>query len=716
MAAEYGERLAVGVDIGGTFTDCVVLDSAGRTTAAKVPTTPEDRSAGFFGSIERAAAALGLAAEDILSRCDRLVHGTTTGTNALVSRSGARVGLLTTAGHSDAIRIMKGSGRTIGLPSDQTLDVPNTDKPEPLVDTRLIAAVRERIDVDGDVVVPLDEDDVRRGTELLIERGAEAIAISFLWSIVNPSHERRAAEIAGEVAAGRFVSCSSDITSAVGEYERTAVAVANAYIGPLMEDYVSAIELGARARGYEGPVLFTQCAGGAIMGAEARSVPAKTIHSGPVAGVMASVMLAKRLGTGNVIAADMGGTTLDVSVIHGGTPVQRNVSLFERFALALPMLDVESIGAGGGSIAWVDDAGRLSVGPESAGADPGPACYSRGGTEPTVTDADVVLGIIDPARFLDGRMRLDRRRAEEAIAPLAERLGMTLVETAAGINRVVDAKMADLVRRVSLLRGFDPRKFDCFAFGGGGPVHMTAVATDSGISRVIVPLPRTASVWSALGAAGSDVSHVLQEWKVIDLPVAGEVVGEAFRSLESRALELLAAEGFTPDRVELTRSARLRYAMQVHDVEVPVRPGKLTDSRVEEIDRDFERTHEELFGKDSGYRQGGVQFTGFQIRAVGTTPKPDLVAERAEGGGEPVERAVYWYELGEEVETPVWSLAAAARASVLSGPALIELPDSVIVVRPGQSGGWDEFGDFVVETAAAGADAEWRATPVAASG
>jgi N-methylhydantoinase A len=193
MAAEYGERLAVGVDIGGTFTDCVVLDSAGRTTAAKVPTTPEDRSAGFFGSIERAAAALGLAAEDILSRCDRLVHGTTTGTNALVSRSGARVGLLTTAGHSDAIRIMKGSGRTIGLPSDQTLDVPNTDKPEPLVDTRLIAAVRERIDVDGDVVVPLDEDDVRRGTELLIERGAEAIAISFLWSIVNPRHERRAA-------------------------------------------------------------------------------------------------------------------------------------------------------------------------------------------------------------------------------------------------------------------------------------------------------------------------------------------------------------------------------------------------------------------------------------------------------------------------------------------------------------------------------------------
>jgi N-methylhydantoinase A len=715
MAAENGDRFAVGVDIGGTFTDCVVLDSAGRTTAAKVPTTPEDRSAGFFSSIERAAAALGLAAEDILSRCDRLVHGTTTGTNALVSRSGARVGLLTTAGHADTMRIMKGSGRTIGLPSDQTLDVPNTDKPDPLVDTRLIAAVRERVDVDGDVVVPLDEDDVRRGLALLIERGAQAIAISFLWSIVNPSHERRAAEIAGEVAPGVFVCCSSDISSAVGEYERTAVAVANAYIGPLMERYVGAIESGARARGYKGPVLFTQCAGGAIMGQEARSVPAKTIHSGPVAGVMASVMLAKRLGTGDVIAADMGGTTLDVSVIHGGTPVQRNVSLFERFALALPMLDVESIGAGGGSLAWVDDAGRLSVGPDSAGADPGPACYGRGGTEPTVTDADVVLGIIDPARFLDGRMRLDRGKAKEAIAPLAERLGMTLVETAAGINRVVDAKMADLVRRVSLLRGFDPRKFDCFAFGGGGPVHMTAVASDSGIGRVIVPMPHMASVWSALGAAGSDVSHVLQEWKVIDLPVAGEVVAEVFRSLESRALELLAAEGFEPERVELTRSARLRYAMQVHDVEVPVRPGRLTDSRIEEIDRDFERTHEELFGKDSGYRQGGVQFTGFQIRAVGTTPKPELVAERAEGEGEPVERPVYWYELGEEVETPVWSLEAARRESVLSGPALIELPDSVVVVRPEQSGRWDELGDFVVETAAARTDAEWQVTPVAAN-
>jgi N-methylhydantoinase A len=716
MTGEAGHGFAVGVDIGGTFTDCVVLDSAGRTTAAKVPTTPEDRSAGFFGSIERAAAALGLGAEDLLSRCDRLVHGTTTGTNALVARSGATVGLLTTAGHSDAMRIMKGSGRTIGLPSDQTLDVPNTHKPEPLVDTRLIAPVRERIDVDGDVVVPLDEGDVRRAIALLLERGAEAIAISFLWSIVNPRHERRAAEIVDEVAPGRFVSCSSDISSAVGEYERTAVAVANAYIGPLMERYVSAIESGARARGYKGPVLFTQCAGGAVMGEEASSAPAKTIHSGPVAGVVASVMLAKRLGTGDVIAADMGGTTLDVSVIHGGTPVQRNVSLFERFSLALPMLDVESIGAGGGSIAWVDDAGRLSVGPESAGADPGPACYGRGGTEPTVTDADVVLGIIDPARFLDGRMRLDRREAELAIAPLAERLGMTLVETAAGINRVVDAKMADLVRRVSLLRGFDPRKFDCFAFGGGGPVHMTAVATDSGISRVIVPLPRLASVWSALGAAGSDVSHVLQEWKVIDLPVAGEVVDEVFGSLESRARELLAAEGFEPDRVELTRSARMRYAMQVHDVEVPVRSGKLTDSSVDEIDTDFERIHEALFGRDSGYRQGGVQFTGFQVRAVGTTPKPALIPEHTEGEGERTTRPVYWYELGEEIETPVWSLTAARRESDLLGPVLIELPDSVIVVRPGQSGSWDELGNFVIATARMHVEAERLETAVAGPG
>jgi N-methylhydantoinase A len=480
-----------------------------------------------------------------------------------------------------------------------------------------------------------------------------------------------------------------------------------------MDHYVGAIEAGARERGFHGPVMFSQCAGGAITADEAKAIPLRTVQSGPVAGLIGSAMLAERLGRGDVVAADMGGTTLDVSVIHGGEPVQRDVSLLERFAMALPMLDVESIGAGGGSIAWIDEVGRLNVGPSSAGADPGPACYGKGGTEPTVTDADVVLGIIDPDRFLGGRMRLDRNLAEAAIAPLAQRLGLSVLETAAGINRVVDSKMSDLVRRVSLLRGFDPRRFDCFAFGGGGPVHMTAVAAQSGIRRVIVPLPRTASVWSALGAAASDVTHVLEEWRVLDLPVEPESVNDVFARLEARALEALAAEGIAGDSVALRRSMRMRYAMQVHDVEVPVRPGALDQASLEALDLEFGRIHDELFGKDSGFRQGGVQITGFQVRAVGTTAKPDLAPEDQSAPGVPGHRSVYWYELERSVQTPVLRTTAPTADERIPGPALVELPESVIVVRPGQIGGWDALGNFVVELDAVPVDGVGAAAAVA---
>lgn len=690
-------RYAVGVDIGGTFTDCVVLDDRGNVITAKVPTTPEDRSEGFFGSLAEAASQIGIGLDALLAQCDRLVHGTTTGTNAIVSRTGARVGLLATAGHRDVMRLMKGNGRTVGLPSDQTLDVPHTSKPQPLVPTEMCIGVRERIDIDGDVIVPLNEDDVRAATHELLARGAEAFAVSFMWSTVNPDHERRAMQIVQELAPGAFVTAASELTARVGEYERTVAAVANAYIGPLMQRYVEAIESGASERGYRGPVLFAQCAGGAITGAEARTAPIRTVQSGPVAGVVASVMLAERLNQPNVLAADMGGTTLDVSVIHDGEAIQRDVSLMERHAMALPMLDVESIGAGGGSIAWIDASGRLNVGPKSAGAQPGPACYRRGGTEPTVTDANVVLGLVDPNRFLGGRMQLDKRAAEAAIHPLAEELGLSIVETAAGINRVVDAKMADLVRRVSLLRGFDPRQFDCYAFGGGGPLHMTAVASQSGIGRVVVPLPRTAAVWSALGAAASDVTHILQEWKVLDLPVECYVVQSIFDDLEFRAVALLEAEGFDSGEVVIRRSVRMRYSMQVHDVEVPVKLGPLNDADVAQIDLDFERVHDQLFGKDSGYRQGGVQFTGFQVRIVGRTSKPALSASDVATVHVSETRPVYWYELARFAETPVRRTIGGASGDRIEGPALVELPDSVIVIRPGQIGHWDELGDFVVE-------------------
>ena len=408
--------------------------------------------------------------------------------------------------------VMKGMGRTIGLSSDQALDVPNTFKPSPLVPRHLIRPITERIAVEGQVLVPLDEDEVRAAVAELAQAGIEALTISFLWSAANSEHERRAREIASEVAPGLFISCGSDLSSKLGEYERTTTAVMNSYIGPLMVDYVERIQRGAEQRGFPGVVQFAQCAGGAMTADDARRAPIRTVQSGPVAGTIATATMSEHGGLENVIAVDMGGTTFDVSVINNGRPLQRDVSIFERYAMALPMLDIESVGAGGGSIAWIDEQGRLNVGPESAGARPGPACYGLGGAAPTVTDADLLLGLIDPDNYLGGRMHLKRELAEAAIGMLAHQLGWELLETAAGISTVVDAKMADLVRRMSLLRGLDPRRFTCAAFGGGGPLHAPAVAAQAGIRSLIIPLPRAASVWSAFGAATSDIVQVFQRW------------------------------------------------------------------------------------------------------------------------------------------------------------------------------------------------------------
>ena len=412
--------LTIGVDIGGTFTDCTIVHDGGAITTGKSPTTPDDRSRGFFDAISDAATKMGSTLEAVLQRCGLLVHGTTTGTNAIVERRGAATGLLATRGHEDAMFVMKGQGRTSGLSPDEALDVHSTRRPEPLVPRAMVRPITERIDVDGEVIVPLDEGEVGDAVRDLVAAGARALTISFLWSTMNPVHEQRARAIAAQVAPDVFISCSSDLSSRTGEYERTMTAVMNSYIGPLMLEYVDRIQDGARERGFQGSVQFAQCAGGAITSTEARHAPVRTVHSGPVAGTIAMAGIAERTQLRNVIAVDMGGTTFDVSVIHDGRPLQRDISVFERYAMALPMLDIESIGAGGGSIAWIDDVGRLNVGPRSAGARPGPACYGFGGTEATVTDADVVLGLVNPDNYLGGRMRLDRELAEAAMDRLAD--------------------------------------------------------------------------------------------------------------------------------------------------------------------------------------------------------------------------------------------------------------------------------------------------------
>jgi N-methylhydantoinase A len=693
---------AIGVDIGGTFTDCVLVGPDGSLVGAKSPTTPDDRSLGFFAAIARAAEKVGLTERELLATASRLVHGTTTGTNAIVSRTGARVGLITTAGHGDVMFLMRGGGRTAGLAPDEALHVYATAKPDPLVPRSMIVEVPERVDVDGDVLVELSEGAARRAVRYLVDdQGAEAIAISLVWSFRNPTHERRIREIVAEEAPGIFVCCASDLVSQLGEYERTTTAIMNAYIGPLMTRYIDRIEQGAQERGFPGRVLFAQCAGGAITGAEARTCPIRTVQSGPVAGIVSSQLLCSQLGYSNALLADMGGTTFDVSVIRNGEALRRQTSVFQRYELALPMLDVESVGAGGGSLAWQDESGRLNVGPQSASAFPGPVCYENGNTVPTVTDADVVLGIINPATFLNGRMSINAEAAEQALRETGAPLGLDPYETGAGVNRIVDAKMADLIRRMSVMRGLDPRQFVMLAFGGGGPVHACAVAREAGVKRVVVPLPHVAAMWSALGAAVSDVTHLYQSPVELRLPVQADQINDVLDRMEQQARDALTAEGFAGIEPTLSRTLRMKYAAQVFDVEVPLALGRLTEADAAAVAERFAEIYSALFGEGSGYAEAGMEITNVTLQATVATPKPVLPRIDERSSNAVVTRStrqVYWAQEGRFLDTSVVRLQHGVVDDDIKGPALVELADTVVVIHPDQSARFDDWGNLVVDT------------------
>ena len=700
-----GNGYIIGVDIGGTFTDAAIIAPGGSVTTGKAPTRPADRARSFFESIEDAAAKLGVSLDDVLAGCERLVHGTTAGTNALITRTGADVGLITTAGFRDMTHFMNGTGRMIGLPIDMVLDFPNTDKPDPVVPRRRIVEIQERVDFEGDVIVPLDEESVRAAARQLRDEGVDAVAVSLMWAPRYDGHERRVMEILAEELPDVFFSQAADLSARVGEYQRTMTSVLNAYIGPMMRKYVDAIEREAAVRKYRGRILYTQCAGGAITADEAKQAPIRTVHSGPVSGTIGSAFLAAHMDEPNLIVTDMGGTSFDVSIIRDLAPDVREVSIVERFEIALPMVFLDTIGAGGGSIARIDDAGGLQVGPQSAGADPGPACYGRGGIRPTVTDADVVLGVIDPDNFLHGKLRLDRDAAVAAIKTVAEPLGLGVEEAAAGINRIIDSKMADLLRRMSVMRGLDPRDFVCFAYGGSGPAHAGSFAREAGVKRLVVPLLHVAPVWSAFNAAIADVAHVHQRWDVVEMPAPLEVVNGIYVELEQKAREQLREEGFTDDRIELQRYARLKYSVQAYDVEVPVPAGALGERELLAVEEEFHRIYDELHGKGSGYREGGSKITGFVVRSRAVTDPPEI----SHGGGarsvERLTRPVYWAEEGRYVDTPVIRSDGAVLDEALEGPLLIELPDTVVVIRPGQSARFDELGSLVLEVAPVAATA-----------
>jgi N-methylhydantoinase A len=696
-------KLLVGVDIGGTFTDCVVLDSKGRITATKSSSTPSNFSEGMLAAMRLAAERLGHSFEQFCREVAVLTHGTTVGTNALIQRKGAKVGLITTRGHEDAIHIMRGSRGVTSRDIAKVVHFPSSQKPVPIVPKRLIEGVSERVDCFGEVVVPLNEAEAEAAIRRLVEQGVEAIGVCFLWSFKYPSHERRVKEMIRQLAPKVFVSCSVDIAPRWGEYERVTATALNAYIGPLMAKYLGNLDRQLKASGYAQPLQITQCGGGSISVDRAMESPLLTLDSGPVSGVTGSVYLGKLMGCPNIITTDMGGTSFDVGIIHDGRPEYSFVSNVVQYEYFLPRVDIQAIGSGGGSLARVDSASRtLSVGPESAGADPGPVCYGKGGAIATVTDADVVLGTINPDNFLGGRIKLDRKKAALAVQRVADALGLSLMEAAAGIARIAEFKMADIIRKMTVEKGFDPRDFVLFAFGGAGPAHAGVFAYELGVQKVVIPQKEIASTWCAFGAASADILHVYEQVDIQASPFDAARVNAALDSLEQKANGQMDRDGIAKPRRHFQFSLDMRHRGQINEIEVMLPEKRLKDAFRGSLHKRFYARYEQLYGRGSSYGEARLEIVTLRLRATAATPRPKLSATKKlvaridpkAGRGK---RDIYWADLKKAAATPILDGALLVPGNRIRGPAVIETTDTTVVVHPGRLLRVDAFGNFEIE-------------------
>ncbi|HUB45172.1 MAG TPA: hydantoinase B/oxoprolinase family protein [Acetobacteraceae bacterium] len=672
-------RYRVGFDIGGTFTDFILLDTErNEIRLHKCLTTPHDPSVGALQGLGELLSAAGLAFADI----GDAVHGTTLVTNTLIERTGARLGLITTRGFRDILE----------MGTEQRYDIYDLflQFPDPLVPRRHRLEVNERLDRDGNVLSALDPAEVRATALRLRAEGAEAIAICFLHAYRNPAHERAAAEIVRGVCPGLAVSISSDVVAELWEYQRCATTCANAYVQPLMARYLAQLERELHARGFRGELTLMHSAGGLLSLETARAFPIRMLESGPAGGGLATAFFGAAAGKADVISFDMGGTTAKACLIENGraeiAPMMEaaRVHRFKKgsgLPIKAPVIDMIEIGAGGGSIAAIDEVGLLRVGPRSAGADPGPACYARGGTEPTVTDANLLLGYYDPGFFLGGRMALDRTAAETALAGVGARLGLTAIETAAGIHRLVTENMAAAARIHIVEKGKDPRRYAMVGFGGAGPAHAAEVARILGVREVLIPPASGAA--SALGflAAPLSFEQVRSHPVRLEAPDAAAAIDAALRELEHAARTRLIGAGVAADDVVVERSADMRLEGQMHEINVKLPDGAITAATLPAIRAAFATAYAARY--TSVYGGVGVQAISFRVRCRGPLPALSLTeaGTRAAGAARKSERPA-WFGEGF-MATPVYDRYALSKDAVIEGPAIIEEREATTVVLPG---------------------------------
>lgn len=703
---------SVGIDIGGTFTDAVLLSEDGTARLLKTPTTPDDPSEGVNDALALAELELGLEKGSILGKVDYFGLGTTVATNALIERKGVKTGIITTKGFRDTILMQRGTGHWSGRELHEIMHTSQLKPQQPVVMRGLIREVTERVDFRGDVIVPLDEDEVRRQVRELKSEGVEAIAVCLLWSFRNDAHEARIKEIIIEEAAEMYVSVSSELAPVLGEYERTATTALNAYLGPAVRSYMNSLDHSLRDRGLKGSLRILDSGGGVITTGQCGDTAVSMLTSGPTGGVLASAQLARAIGTPNVLTTDMGGTSFDVGMIVDYEPVVSPTQEANGYQILKPAVKITAIGAGGGSIARVIN-GQLHVGPDSAGSVPGPVCYMRGGTEPTITDADVVLGIIDPEYFLGGTFALDKEGAERAVFDhVAKPLGISLHEAAAGIKSIADHRMADLLDTLTVGQGHDPRDFHIFAYGGAGGSHCHRFGAELSVQSIIVP--STATVHSAFGAAMSDL-HVSAElsdplhstsWDGAVDAFDPARLAAGFSRLEAQCAAELAASGALPGRVTLQRFAEVRFRMQSKGLSVPLGPGELTSRSVSLMLEDFVHQFTERYGEESVFLGAGVEITSLRVQGKGALDKPRIhrvVSANSHVGHVASSRRIY---LGPDRG---FASADLVRGTDLrpgdrvQGPAVIEHPGTTIFVGPNQSAVIDDLENTVILTGSKGA-------------
>ncbi|MCC6465499.1 MAG: hydantoinase/oxoprolinase family protein [Planctomycetes bacterium] len=682
----------IGIDVGGTFTDFFMWSPNEGVTTHKSLSTPDDPSIGLLDGLRQMADAKGLTLAGFLGKVSAIVHGTTVTTNATLTRNGAKTGLLTTQGVRDALEMRRGIREE--QYNNRFLNV------TPLVPRRRRLPVRGRLDYAGKELEPLNTADVRAAVESFQRDGVEAVAICFMNAFANPAHEQQAAAIVREAMPGAYLSVSTDVLPTIRFYNRVSTTVLNSYVGPILNRYLASLTSRLAEAGFTGVLLIMQSNGGVALPEVMRRQPSATLLSGPAGGPSAAVAYTRPHGDEACILVDMGGTSFDASLVRGGVAAMTHECDLDRLRVAVPMLDIATIGAGGGSIGWIDEGGLLRMGPQSAGAKPGPACYGRGGELPTCSDANVVLGYLDPESFAGGSLRLRPDLAEAAIRKhIAQPLGLSLEEAAVGMYRVINTNMAHGVREITVKRGLDPREFPMVVGGGAGALHGCMIAAELEMPRLVVP--PTASVLCANGMLMCNLRHdyvrtCVSRLKDLDPARLRSLV----QSMIAQGSTELGREGITPDRMEHEAVLDLRYVKQYHEVAVSVPLSAVEEGNYAAIADIFHGEHNRLYGYDLGAEGVGIELINARVRSVGKVdrPAPPQIAP-ARG---PVEQArkgmrrAWVPERRATEQVPVYDYAKLGAGHVIVGPALIERPDTTIVVTAGFEARMDHHGSCLL--------------------